>query len=80
MLNYVGNYSFGDSFQKMYKGAKDELSYEVMELHSEDLSANKQYLTTLMEARLATYEADVMFVADIDDPDTDYKDEKGETQ
>jgi hypothetical protein len=76
----VGNYSFGDSFQKMYKGAKDELSYEVMELHSEDLSANKQYLTTLMEARLATYEADVMFVADIDDPDTDYKDEKGETQ
>ena len=80
VLNYVGNYSFGDSFQKMYKGAKDELSYEVMELHSEDLSANKQYLTTLMEARLATYEADVMFVADIDDPDTDYKDEKGETQ
>ena len=80
VLNYAGNYSFGNSFYKMYEGAEDALSYEVIELHSEDLSANEQHLTTLMEARLATYEADVMFVADIADPDTDYEDDKGETQ
>ena len=74
VLNYVGNYSWSTSFGNFYKGAKEELSYEVMEIHSEDLSTNEDYLTTLMEARLATYEADVMFVADIDDPDTAYED------
>ena len=80
VLNYAGNYTFGDSFYAMYSGAESALSYEVMEYHSEDLAANKEYLTTLMEARLATYEVDVMFVSELADPDTDYEDENGETQ
>lgn len=80
VLNYVGNYSWGASFNNFYKGAKNALSYEVIETHSEDLSANKQYVGTLMEARLAAYEVDLMFVADIGDEDTKYEDKAtGET-
>ena len=80
VLNYVGNYTFGDPFYKMYQGAKNALSYEVMEYKSEDFAANKEYVSTLMTARLSTYEMDVMFVADIANPKTAYEDENKETQ
>ena len=81
VFNYVGNTSFvATDFNTLYSKAFQEkvFSYEVLELTQNDLAANKEYAGTLMEARTAVEEGDVIFVADIDNPDTAQKDENGE--
>ena len=81
VFNYVGNVGFmGTEFNKLYEKAyKDNVfSYEVLELTQEDLATNKEYAGTLMQARTAVEEGDVIFVADIDNPDTAKRDDKGE--
>ena len=81
VFNYVGNVSFsGTDFPLLYSNSlqKDVLSYEVIELTNVDVAANEQYAATLMEARLATNEGDVIFVADVGDERYAQKDENGE--
>ncbi len=81
VFNYVGNVGFmGTELNKLYgKAYKDNVfSYEVLELTQEDLATNKDYAGTLMQARTAVEEGDVIFVADIDNPDTAKRDDKGE--
>ena len=81
VFNYVGNTSFSlTNFNALYNKAFEQkvFSYEVLELTQNDLAANKDYAGTLMQARTAVEEGDVMFVADIDNPDTAKKDENGE--
>lgn len=81
VFNYTGNTSFAlTDFNNLYNKAFEDkiFSYEVIELTQNDLAANKEYAGTLMEARTAVEEGDVIFVADIDNPDTAQKDENGE--
>lgn len=78
VLNYLGNTTFSTEFSKLYSKAFNDnvFSYEVLEAKSEDLANNKDYVSTIMEARMATEEGDVIFLADIDDPDTAIEPEK----
>ena len=81
VFNYVGNVGFSATdFNNLYSKAFNDgiFSYEVIELTQNDLATNKEYAGTLMEARTAVEEGDVIFVADIDNPDTAQKDENGE--
>ena len=80
VFNYVGNAGFtGTEFNNLYSKAYKNgvFSYEVLELTQNDLATNKEYAGTLMQARTAVEEGDVIFVADIGNPDTAQKDEKG---
>ena len=82
VFNHEGSTPFmSTSFDDLYaKAFQDKVfSYEVIETNVNDLAANKEYASTLMEARLATEEGDVMFVPDIDDPNTAKQAEGEET-
>lgn len=73
VMNYVGNASFTTTkFNELYNQAFSEnvFSYEVIEINQQDLAANGEYANTVMEARMATEEGDIIFVADVDNPDT----------
>lgn len=69
VMNYVGNTSlnneFYDHFDKVYNS--DKFSYEVIELTTVDLAANESMAGSLLQARTAIEEGDVIFVADQDD-------------
>lgn len=80
VFNYTGNVSFaGTRFGELYAKAfqDDVFSYEVIEINSNDLVSNASYAPTVMDARLAVNEGDVVFVADTDNPDTAIKGEDG---
>ncbi|MBQ8394424.1 MAG: hypothetical protein IJX49_02500 [Clostridia bacterium] len=83
-MNYTGNVMWGgtNKFNTLYNKALDDgiFSYEVLELTLNDLTAAKDYASTVMEARLATDEGDIMFVADAPDEDTATTDKDGKTQ
>ena len=76
VFNYAGNSSFStkfyDSYEKMLKNGV--FSYEVIEANNNDLAVHTEYLHTVMEARLATNEGDVLYVSMENDPDTKYQD------
>ena len=83
VFNYYANASLTDKFYTLYSNAfeKDVFSYEVIELNENDLTTSgEENAYTLMEARFATDEGDVMFVPNIGDEDYASKDdETGET-
>ena len=81
VYNYVGNLSFSQTkFDKDYQKAfhNGVFSYEVLESVYYDLPANGEYAYTVLDAHLAADEGDVVFVADIDNPDRPYE-QDGET-
>lgn len=76
VINYFGNVStVGTSVSDTLDDAlKDGVfSYEVMEHTLVDVGGNEDYGSTLMETRISTYEGDVIFVPDVDHPDTEYE-------
>ncbi|MBR2645996.1 MAG: hypothetical protein IKD47_00340 [Clostridia bacterium] len=84
VMNFLGNASFNatyfyDDFEKTMKG--DVFSYEVIESAVCDLAATPDQAGTLMEARLATNEVDVVFAANVENVDAKWEvtDEYGET-
>lgn len=74
VFNYAGNTSFGNKFYDSYEKAfkNGVFSYEVIEVNYNDLSANAEYLHTIMEARLTTNEGDLIYVSLEDNPDDAY--------
>ncbi len=83
VFNHHANLALDDSFYNHYASTMTDgtFSYEVIEQNVNDLAANKEYAHTLMEARFATDEGDVMLLPGIDDTGTSYKDETtGETK
>ncbi len=81
VMNYVGNTSLGTKFQTSFDKAFNGgvFSHEVLELSTTDLTTSDSYAGTILEARLAVNEGDVIFVADAPDPDASYE-EDGETK
>lgn len=81
VMNYVGNTTLGTKFQTSFNKAFEGgvFSYEVLEVNSTDLTTSEEYAGTILEARLAVNEGDVIFVADAADPDSAYE-EDGETK
>lgn len=82
VFNYTGNLSlsstkFYNGYEKAFKDGV--FSYEVIETNENDLTIGKEYTGTLLETRLTTDEGDVILVADIDNPDSAYEDENGNT-
>lgn len=80
VFNYYCNGTFTDKFYTLYENAftGDCFSYEVIEINDNDLAANgEENAATLLEARLATDEGDVMFIPNIGDED--YASTDGET-
>ena len=81
VYNYMGNLSFertkfyNDYSQILDKGV---FSHEVLQAIYYDLPANADYSYTILDAHLAADEGDVVFVADIDDPNKAYT-QDGET-
>ncbi len=82
VFNYAGNITLGAKFNDSYSKilGKDVFSYEVMEINTNDLSVNKDYLNTLLETRFATSEGDVLYVSMEKDESAEYLDENGEKQ
>ncbi|MBE5739263.1 MAG: hypothetical protein E7349_00225 [Clostridiales bacterium] len=82
VLNYAGNLSLSNKFFDSYNKTIENgvFSYEVIETNNNDLTASKEYLNTVLEARFTTDEGDVLYVSLENDPDTAYKDENDETQ
>lgn len=78
VFNYAGN-TVGTKFHDSYENAFRDgvFSHEVLEVNCNDLSTSNEYLNTVLEARLTTDEGDVIFLADADNPDTEYE-ENGE--
>lgn len=76
VFNYAGNVSFSNKFYESYGNVLKNgvFSYEVIEANYNDLSVHTEYLNTVMEARLATNEGDVLYVSLEDDPDSAYED------
>lgn len=75
-INYFGNVStFSTKFSKTLNSAlsQDVFSYEVIEVTEVDVGGNKEYGSTLMEARVATYEGDVIFVPNVPATDVEYE-------
>lgn len=80
VFNYTGNVSFVNTrFEDLYAKAFNDgvFSYEVIEVNDNDLPSNAEYASTVMDARLAVDEGDVIFVADVDDVDTEIENEDG---
>lgn len=78
IFNYLGS-SVSTKFND-YADRPELFSYEVLEVSAQDLNVSgDQYAFQIMEARLATDEADVMFVANIDGGYLEYS-ENGETK
>ncbi|MBQ9714095.1 MAG: hypothetical protein IJV83_05450 [Clostridia bacterium] len=65
VMNYVGNTAFDDDFFEHYKKALSNgvFSYEVIEGNSEDLTGDESMVGSLLQARTAIEEGDVIFVA-----------------
>jgi hypothetical protein len=71
VFSYKGNIlgsKFSTSFQATLN--KGVFSHEVLELTTNDLDMANEYMHTVLEARLATDEGDVIFVADAPDEST----------
>jgi hypothetical protein len=71
VFSYKGNIlgtKFSESFQATLKNGV--FSHEVLELTTNDLETANEYMHTVLEARLATNEGDVIFVADAIDEET----------
>ena len=83
VFNYAGNVSFSstnfyDSYEKAFRNGV--FSYEVIETNDNDLTVSEDMVNTLLEARLATDEGDVIFAANVNDPDSaTVNEETGET-
>lgn len=84
VMNYVGNITWSgtNKFSGLYNGAFNDgiFSYEVIELTTNDLTISDEYASVLLESRVTTDEGDIMFVADIPDEASAYKDENGATK
>lgn len=87
VMNYVGNVSFNNGdFYETYEAAYKNgvFSYEVIEISSEDFSANASTASEVLQARVAIEEGDVIFVADDYDSREimmrESEDENGDTQ
>ena len=66
VFNYLGNVSFNDTkFLDLYNEIYSDgtFSYEVLEINNNDIPSTAEYASTIMEARLATNEGDVIFVS-----------------
>ena len=75
-INYFGNVgTINTKFSKTLNSAlsQDVFSYEVIEVTEVDVGGNKEYGSTLMEARVATYEGDVIFAPNIPATDVEYE-------
>lgn len=81
VFSYKGNTTLGTKFHDSYNKAFNSgvFSHEVLELTTNDLTTANEYLHTILEARLATNEGDVIFVADAPDEESKYE-ENGETK
>lgn len=80
VLNHKANLMFESTeFYSHYNTIldKDVFSYEVLETTLTDIAETPDMEATLFEARFAISEADVMFISNLDDPDTETKDENG---
>ncbi len=66
VMNYVGNVTFSEEFNKKYNSAlfNDTFSYEVIETSIVDLAANESMAFELLLARTTVEEGDVIFVSD----------------
>jgi len=76
VVNYFGNVSAGNTdFSKSVTGAFSEniFSHEVLETTQVDVPGSGDVGMTLLEARISTYEGDVIFVPDILDEGTEYQ-------
>ncbi|MBE7078131.1 MAG: hypothetical protein E7377_05500 [Clostridiales bacterium] len=76
VLNYNGNVSltrtkFSSMFSKAYNDGV--FSYEVLETTEIDLPMSAEYAGTIMEARVATSEGDVIFVSETENTNYSYK-------
>jgi hypothetical protein len=83
VFNHYKNIAFDNGFYNAYDSAfrNGTFSYEVIEHNYNDLAATPEYAHTLMEARFATDEGDVMLLPNISDPDSAKKNEEtGETE
>ncbi len=71
LVNHYSCY-LGESYGSEFYSANDVFSYEVIERRIEDLQANagKSSAYTVLDARLAVAEGDVMFIPNIDNPDS----------
>jgi hypothetical protein len=76
VFNYAGNTSLSNKYMDAYETAfkNGVFSYEVIEVNNNDLSVHTEYLHTIMEARTATNEGDVLYVSMENDPASEYKD------
>lgn len=80
VYNYSGNRSFsatGSKFGELYnKAFREEFSYEILETGSEDLTTD---INTILEARFAVGEGDLLFIANAKNPNDRYNavDEEG---
>lgn len=75
-INYFGNVStVNTKFSTTLNDAlvKDVFSYEVIEITEVDVGGNEEYGATLLEARMATSEGDVIFVPNITDGSMEYE-------
>ena len=74
VMNYKGT-ALTDNFSTKFQSAfrNDVFSYEVIETSVVDTTTGgNDMVSTLMETRLTTDEGDVLFAADVNDPDTKY--------
>lgn len=70
LVNHYSCY-LGNGYNSEFYNTTDFFSYEVIERRIEDLqSTGKNDAYTILDARLAVCEGDVMFIPGIDDPDT----------
>ena len=77
VYNYVGNNAFSDKFSSLYNQAfREEFSYEILEVGSETLGDE---VNTILEARFAIGEGDLMFIAHAKNENDSYKLEGDET-
>ena len=76
VFSYAGNTALSNKYyDSLDKALKNGVfSYEVIETTTNDLTTSKEYMQTILEARLATNEGDVLFVSMENDPDSEYKD------
>ena len=75
IVNYNGNVSVTSAFSRFLNNAYDGgvFSYEVLETTTVDLPASGEYAATVMEARVAVSEGDVIFVPNVEDTKTEYE-------
>lgn len=78
VFNYYCNASLSEKFYSHLNTSLNEvLSYEVIETTVNDLTTSRDYAKTLLEARTATSEGDVIFIPNIGDENS--KETNGET-